>query len=186
MTTTDKQNVVELLRAQHDRIRTMFEDLNRAPIEERQERFRQLRRFLAVHETAEELITHPRVRMAAGGDAVVDARLAEETASKKLLAGLDDMDVHDSDFAPRLQELREAVLSHAEAEEREEFPLLQSEADEKQLQKMAAAVMAAEALAPTHPHPSVGSSMTTNLMAGPIASLVDRTRDAVTEVLRRS
>jgi hypothetical protein len=49
---------------------------------------------------------------------------------------------------------------------------------------MASAVRAAEAMAPTHPHPGV-ESMTANLMAGPIASVVDRTRDAVRAVLGR-
>jgi hypothetical protein len=37
--------------------------------------------------------------------------------------------------------------------------------------------------APTHPHPLVGSSMTTNMMAGPLASVLDRTRDAVRAAL---
>ncbi len=186
MTTTDNQNVVEVLLAQHDRIRTMFEEFSTAPLSQQQERFDQLRRFLAVHETAEELVTHPRVRMAEGGNAIVDARLEEETASKKLLATLDGMSLEDADFPARFQELQDAVLAHAEAEEREEFPLLRAEADQKQLEKMAAALIAAEAMAPTHPHPTVGSSMTTNLAAGPIASLIDRTRDAVTGILHRA
>ena len=49
---------------------------------------------------------------------------------------------------------------------------------------MAKAVLAAEALAPTRPHPGV-ESMTLNLALGPVASLVDRTRDAVQAVLDR-
>jgi hypothetical protein len=40
-----------------------------------------------------------------------------------------------------------------------------------------------EAVAPTHPHPSVGSSATMNLMAGPLAAVLDRTRDAVKRAL---
>jgi hypothetical protein len=43
---------------------------------------------------------------------------------------------------------------------------------------MAAAVKAAEAFAPTHPHAGVESA-TANLAAGPIAALVDRVKDAV-------
>ena len=178
-------DVVDLLLAQHERIRSLFVEVVAAPIEEKQEAFDRLRRLLAVHETAEELVTHPRVRLAEGGNEVVDARLEEETASKKMLAALDGMSVDDPGFAPRLAELEEAVLAHADAEEREEFPLLRRDVEAGQREAMAAAVLAAEALAPTHPHPSVGSSATTNLLAGPLASLVDRTRDAVTEVLRR-
>ena len=180
----DGSDVVDLLVAQHERIRGLFTELGAAPPAEKQEVFDRLRRLLAVHETAEELVTHPRVRLAEGGNEVVDARLEEETASKRMLAALDGMSVDDPGFAPRLAELQEAVLAHADAEEREEFPLLRQDVDEEQRQAMAAAVLAAEALAPTHPHPSVGSSATTNLLAGPLASLVDRTRDAVAEVLK--
>ena len=178
-------DVVALLLAQHEQIRQLFGDLETAPPVARQEIFDDLRRLLAVHETAEELITHPRTRTLPGGNDVVDARLDEETASKKLLASLDGMSVHDADFPARLAELKRAVLDHAAAEEREEFPLLADGLGERQLELMARAVRAAEALAPTHPHPSAGSSMATNLVAGPIAAVVDRTRDAVRSVLDR-
>jgi hemerythrin superfamily protein len=126
-----------------------------------------LRRFLAVHETAEELVTHPNARTAEGGNDVVDARLEEETQSKKLLADLDGMDVGDAAFQEKFAALKSAVLAHADAEEELEFPLLHANNDENMLATMATAIRAAEAAAPTHPHPSMGSSMTTNLMAGP-------------------
>lgn len=181
---TGKTDVVDLLVQQHGHIRGLFEAFDRAEdVTLRQQAFEELRRYLAVHETAEELITHPRARMADGGNDVVDARLAEETDAKKTLADLDGMKVDDPAFAPKLEALREAVVAHAEAEEREEFPLLRADNDEKMLERMAAAVLAAEKIAPTHPHPSVGSSATTNLMAGPVASLIDRTRDAVRAAL---
>jgi hemerythrin superfamily protein len=186
MTSTEKPDVVRLLTRQHERIRTLFTQLDGATGKEKQQTFEELRRFLAVHETAEELVTHPRARVTQGGNPVVDARLEEETAAKKMLAAMDRMSVEDAEFDARLSALRTAVLDHAAAEEREEFPLLVQKVDQKQLDLMAKAVAAVEAIAPTHPHPSVGSSMTTNLLAGPLASVVDRTRDAVTKVLDRS
>ncbi|WP_296607548.1 hemerythrin domain-containing protein [Nocardioides sp.] len=176
-------DVVELLLAQHERIRQLFADLESAQSDAKQAVFDELRRFLAVHETAEELVTHPRARTLPGGNDVVDARLEEETESKKLLAAMDGMSVDEPDFDRQLATLKKAVLDHAAAEERDEFPLLTEGLGERQLTVMAAAVRAAAALAPTHPHPSVGSSMTTNLAAGPLAALVDRTRDAVRAAL---
>lgn len=186
MTGGDSKDVVEVLLDQHRQIRTGFAEVAAAPAAEKQQRFASLRRLLAVHETAEELVTHPRVRMLEGGNDVVDARLEEETSSKKMLAALDGMEVDDPDFDARFAELRTAVLAHADAEERDELPLLRAEVDEAQRRKMGAALLAAEAVAPTHPHPSVGSAMVTNLAAGPLASVVDRTRDAVNAVLHRS
>jgi hypothetical protein len=122
--------------------------------------------------------------MAEGGNSVVDDRLEEETASKKILASLDGMKVDDPNFEAGFTALKQAVLDHAAAEEREEFPLLSQNSDPDQLALMAQAIKAAEAIAPTHPHPSVGSAMTTNLVAGPLASVIDRTRDAVNAALR--
>jgi hemerythrin superfamily protein len=181
---TDTENdVVALLRAQHARIRHLFEEVaTGAGSAFRQERFEELRTLLAVHETAEELVVHPQARHGEGGDAVVDERLREEHDAKEMLQALDGMKVTDPDFGPRLAELRTAVLDHAAGEERDEFPLLLATSDEKLRARMARAVTAAEAMAPTHPHPGV-ESLTANLLLGPMASVVDRTRDAVRAVL---
>lgn len=178
------KDVVDLLIEQHAHIRELFTKVGQArSTVTRQHAFEELRRFLAVHETAEELITHPTARMSDGND-VVDARLREEDAAKELLAELDHLDLDDDRFPGKLAELKTAVLAHAEAEEREEFPLLRQGQDQARLDRMARAVTAVEAIAPTHPHPRTGSSMTMNLMVGPLASVIDRTRDAVTKALR--
>lgn len=47
---------------------------------------------------------------------------------------------------------------------------------------MATAVKAAEAMAPTHPHPGTESAVK-NMTLGPVAALVDRTRDAVRKAM---
>ena len=183
---TAKHDVVDLLLDQHEHIRELITSVEQAAsTSARQQSFEELRRFLAVHETAEELIAHPAARTTDGGNDVVDARLEEETESKKMLAELDGMSVDEAGFKAKFQELKTAVLAHAKAEEQEEFTLLRKDKDAAQLERMASAVLAAEAIAPTHPHPSVGSSMTTNLMAGPLASVIDRTRDAVRAALEK-
>lgn len=181
---TTKLDVVDLLEEQHTHIRQLFTELGLAENPTaRKDKFEELRRFLAVHETAEELVTHPVARLADGND-VVDSRLEEETAAKKILARLDGMDTEDPRWRDLVEELQTAVLAHAEAEEAEEFPLLRAEADPATREQMAKALKAVEAIAPTHPHPSAGSSATMNLMAGPLASVIDRTRDAVKSVLK--
>lgn len=182
MSAETHSDVVALLKAQHQRIRAMFDAVEKATAEDRRKNFDDLRRFLAVHETAEEMVVHPRARTGAGGEQVVNPRLAEEHAAKELLSRLDGMETSDSDFTPTLAQLRSAVLAHAASEENEEFPLLEQATDESSRATMAAAVRAAEAIAPTHPHPGVESA-TANALAGPLASVVDRTRDAVRTVL---
>jgi hypothetical protein len=44
---------------------------------------------------------------------------------------------------------------------------------------MAGAVRAAEAAAPTRPHPAAGESAAANALAGPPLAVFDRIRDAV-------
>lgn len=179
-----RSDVVGLLRAQHQLIREMFDAVEAAHGEERRERFASLRAFLAVHETAEEIVVHPRARQTEDGQEVVDARLQEEHDAKQVLSRLDGMDTADGDFTPTLAQLRSAVLQHAASEEESELPLLSRENDERVLARMAEAVKAAEALAPTHPHAGVESA-TANVLLGPVASLVDRTRDVVRSVMDR-
>lgn len=178
-----EKDVVALLLDQHDRIRRLFAEVASADSHGlKADLFDQLRRLLAVHETAEELVTHPRARMTEGNE-VVDALLEEEHAGKELLAELEDIDVDDPRFDEALAALRTAVLEHADHEERDEFPLLLERNDDKTLRLMATAVRAAESVAPTHPHPLAGESVTVNAAVGPIAGVIDRTRDAVRSVL---
>jgi hemerythrin superfamily protein len=132
-----------------------------------------------VHETAEEMMVHPRVRRKIeNGDAVVDARLAEEHDAKEALAQLEKMDIGTAEFTKALIHLQAAVLAHAENEETEEFPLLEEQLDEAELQKLTVAVQAAERIAPTHPHPGVELGVA-NFALGPFVSLLDRARDAI-------
>jgi hypothetical protein len=74
------------------------------------------------------------------------------------------------------------VLDHAEREELEEFTRLERELDADDLNRMAKAVLAAEAIAPTRPHPGVESAKL-NFAVGPFASMLDRARDAIKSAL---
>ncbi|WP_197380083.1 hemerythrin domain-containing protein [Mycolicibacterium mengxianglii] len=178
-------DVVAFLVGQHNLIKDMFDDvLYATETKAREKAFVDLRQLLAVHETAEEMIVHPRARRDIdGGDEVVDARLKEEHEAKEQLAQLENMDIDSQEFLDALTVFRDAVTSHADREEAEEFSQLQRELDAKELKWMAAAVQAAEAIAPTRPHPGVESAKL-NLALGPFASMLDRARDTISAVLR--
>ncbi|GGQ07297.1 hemerythrin domain-containing protein [Streptomyces roseolilacinus] len=172
-------DVVSLLMRQHGDIRNLFDEVESATGDERRDAFRRLVRLLAVHETAEEEVVHPFARRnLPGGDQVVDERLAEEREAKEVLASLEEADPDSPDFAERLRALRTAVQEHARAEERYEFTHIRRSGDAGRLAAMARGVKAAEAMAPTRPHPGVESG-TANVLLGPLAALMDRTRDAV-------
>ena len=178
-------DVVAFLKAQHNLIKDMFDDvLHATDPKAREKAFVDLRQLLAVHETAEEMVVHPRARREIdAGDEVVDARLHEEHEAKEQLSKLENMDISSQEFLDALTEFQAAVIAHAEREETEEFEKLQRELDADDLKRMASAVQAAEAIAPTRPHPGVESAKL-NFAVGPFASMLDRARDAIGAALR--
>lgn len=172
------EDVIDLLTAQHQQVKSLFATLRGTKGDAASEPFDELRKMLAVHETAEEEIVYPALR-SIGADDIVEARLAEESDAKQALADLEKIGPSAPGFAGELASFEKAVLAHAEAEEREVFPRLQKEIDADQRRKMAQAVLAAEAIAPTHPHPKGPESAIGNLVVGPFVAMVDRVRDAI-------
>jgi hemerythrin superfamily protein len=181
--TMPQADAVALLIRQHDEIRMLCRKVEANTGARRAEAFERLRRMLAVHETAEEEVVHPLVRRTIpDGAEIVDARLAEEKRGKVMLRELERMGTADPSFPPMFARFRAAVLEHAEREEREEFPALRRRGA-AELRGLAAAIKAAEAMAPTHPHPGT-ETMTKNLLLGPFAAFIDRTRDVLSRIRR--
>jgi len=116
-------------------------------------------------------------RTAREGD-VIDARLEEERQAKEMLLRLYESGPGARNFDDRLLDLRLVVLGHAKREERYEFPQLRRVHGGARLRAAAAAARAAEAVAPTRPHPGVESA-TGNLLVGGPTAIIDRVRDAV-------
>jgi hypothetical protein len=171
-------DVVRVLLEQHARIRELFADVKTAEGEHKQHAFDELRALLAVHETAEEMVLRP-VTAKTAGQSVVDARNQEEAEANEVLKKLEKLDVDSPDFDQMLDDFESAVDDHAEAEESEEFPTVLADCDEEKRRTMGTHLRAAESIAPTHPHPSTAGSTVAQYTVGPIASLVDRTRDAI-------
>lgn len=180
MAATTPTDVIQFLVSQHEQIKGLFDETLTATGNDRKEPFVKLRRLLAVHETAEEEIVHPRAkRKLSDGKEVVSARIEEEHEAKKTLAQLEKMDISSPQFVTALAKFRDAVVKHAEQEEKQEFAKLQEELTSDELEKMGRAVKLAEAIAPTRPHAGVESQVA-NLMVGPFAAMLDRARDVVT------
>jgi hemerythrin superfamily protein len=173
----DASDVIEFLLNQHQQVRGLLDDVLSSSGEERQRYFDTVREMLARHETAEEMIVRPLTRKAPGGEQVAEGRMEEENEAKEVLAKLEKMDVDSADFTAMFQQFRQAVLDHAAAEERDEFPLLRQNTDPDALVAARDRVKRAEQMAPTHPHPSAKTTAM-NYVAGPFAAMLDRARDA--------
>ncbi|MEU8360420.1 hemerythrin domain-containing protein [Nonomuraea sp. NPDC048882] len=178
-----EHDVIDLLVAQHGRIRDLFDEVERAPADKVGEAFDRLTRLMSVHETAEEEIVHPYARRKLdNGQGVVADRLTEENRAKRMLVALHKAGVDHPRFWDRLAELRTAVTAHARSEERYEFARLRARTSVAERRAMAAAVRAAESLAPSRPHPGT-ESLTRNLLMGPPAAIMDRARDLIRKAL---
>jgi hypothetical protein len=187
VTTTQEQDVVDLLLEQHDQIRSLFSQVQSAHGETKRELFEDLVRLLAVHESAEEEIVHPFARRKLeDGDAVVDARLQEEDEAKHVLAELYDIGVDHPEFDMKFAALSMSVNEHALHEENEEFLHLRQTVEPDKLRRMAGALKAAEATAPTRPHPNAPESATGNVLAGPPMAIFDRVRDTIRDWRQRN
>ena len=181
-TDTTHGDLVSQLLAQHDQVRAGIDAVAQTTTAaSRQKAFDQLRELLARHETAEEMIVRPLTRRIDNGDEVAAARMDEENESKVVLAKLEKLDIASVEFARTFETFAHAVLTHAQREERLEFPLLLEHIDADRLEEAEKHLLLAEKTAPTHPHPSAKTT-TLNYVAGPVAALADRARDAISKV----
>jgi hemerythrin superfamily protein len=176
----DNVNGIDLLVSQHEQIKSLLARVSEgAGTSKVQEDFDELRRLLAVHETAEEVVLRPLTRSeVAGGRDIAAARMTEENEAKKVLAKLEKLGAASPEFVKEFSSFQAAVLAHAHAEETEEFAPLRSQQAAGHLGQLGNAIAEAERVAPTHPHP-FAKTTAANIVMGPFAAVVDRIRDAI-------
>ncbi|MFN8172844.1 MAG: hemerythrin domain-containing protein [Candidatus Nanopelagicales bacterium] len=174
------EDIIDVIHAQHGRIDELFAVLEEVPPAEQRAAFDDLRSFLAMHEAAEEVVlrraTHTR-----DVSSVLDARNAEEKDAAALLRDLEKAGVDDPRFPAMLRVLHGNVRRHAANEESFELPSLDLDAEERV--RLGKRFLLAARMAPTHPHPSVTGSPAAVAALGPFASLLDRARDAIRELV---
>jgi hemerythrin superfamily protein len=182
----DHTDILDLLLDDHQEFRQLFDELDQTEPAQRQELFRYVVARLASHEAAEEAVVHPTVRDdVPGGQEIAEARLAEEAEAEQLLADMDDLDPTSQEFADALGRLRDEVLTHAEHEEREEFPRLRSHVDAERRREMGEIFRRLRDSGPTRPHPNTPQTPEVRALAGPFVGMFDRARDAARDAFSR-
>jgi hemerythrin superfamily protein len=174
------EDVVSSVRADHDKVEHLLSSLDSTADSGLAEYFCQLREELVRHEVAEELIVYPAFRRnVPGGDAIADRRISEQSEAEAALARLEKHENEPVVLRAGLLQLRRDVLEHAENEEREVLPALETHTKAKDLQDLGQRYRKALDSAPTHPHPHMPDTPPGNVLLGPIAAVVDRMRDAM-------
>jgi hypothetical protein len=92
---------------------------------------------------------------------------------------LERMDAGDAEFDSTVTSLIEEIRHHVEHEEGRMFGELRARFSHDELVTMAEQVESVKKLAPTRPHPLTPNEAGVRLLVGPLASLIDHLRDAV-------
>lgn len=173
-------DIVAQLRLDHGSVRTLLNLFERVPVAGRAEYFCELVPVLVGHETAEEEVVYPAIRsLDPEAGPLLGGLIEEQAAATAVLARMEDLDPQSEDFASELVLLRRAVLAHAAREEVELFALLDQHAVYVDRPTLAVRYQLAKQAAPTHPHPHAPHTAPANLIMTPVASMVDRIRDAL-------
>ena len=136
---------------------------------------------LVRHAEAEEQYLYPAFREhLEGGDELADHELSEHQEAEAEMDEIMELGADDPELRRRFEQLVEEINHHIEGEETEALPRLAAACPREQLVTLGTKIEAAKKMAPTRPHPSSPDTPPLNKVLGLGASLVDRTRDAVT------
>ncbi len=128
-------NAIELLKTQHEEAKGLFDQIEAAEDEDKEELFEQLADALAVHATIEEKHFYPATRNARTEELLQEA-VEEHLSVKRLIADLLDMSPEDAQFDAKVTVLREQVEHHVEEEEGELFPRVKKMFKEDELEDL--------------------------------------------------
>ena len=137
-------NAIDLLKADHDRVSSLFEQVKANEDDDNRDVFEQIKDELEAHTHIEETIFYPKLKDE-GDEELKDIVLEgvqEHSQVKTLLRELSDL-VEDSEvFKPKLKVLMENVEHHVQEEEGEMFQLVEEQFDEEFLEELGATMEA--------------------------------------------
>lgn len=176
-------NAIRVLKDDHRTIKklfTQFEGLGERASRTRQQVVARIIQELSAHAVVEEQLLYPAMRARGGEleDMALEA-LEEHHVAKWVLHELSKLTPQDERFDAKTKVLIESVRHHMEEEEESAFPRFQEAFDRQELEVLGQAMIEARKLAPTRPHPRSPQQPPANLVAGVIASMMDRSLDLV-------
>lgn len=122
-------NAVELLKADHDVVRKLFQDVKESDDSKHPAIFKKIKAEIDVHAHIEEVIFYPKLKED-GDKELVDIVLEgieEHRQIKMFLRQLADLSDDSEQFEPKLKVLMEDTDHHVKEEEDEMFPLVKDQ-----------------------------------------------------------
>ncbi len=128
-------DAIELLETQHEEVENLFEKIERAGEDEKQDLFEQLADALAVHTTIEEKHFYPATKSARTEELLQEA-VEEHLSAKRLVADLMEMSPDDPQFEAKIKVLQEQVDHHVEEERTQLFPKVRKLLEKEELEDL--------------------------------------------------
>jgi len=131
-------NAVELLKADHDIVRKLFQAVKESDESKHPAIFKKIKAELDVHAHIEETIFYPKLQ-ADGDKELVDIVLEgieEHRQMKMFLRQLADLSEGSEQFEPKLKVLMEDTDHHVKEEEDKMFPLVKEQFDSSTLNQL--------------------------------------------------
>ena len=117
-------NALDLLLADHEKVRKLLEELDKTTergVQTRQELFKRVKDELTVHEIIEEEIFYPELRAHPKAKDIVLEGYEEHHVVDLLMSELESLDVTDETWGPKALVMKENIEHHIEEEEGEMF-----------------------------------------------------------------
>ena len=183
--TETQRDVVDLLSADHREFEQIFQQLeglrgatDEASVRRKRELVDEVTIGLAKHSVAEETQVYPQVEKELDKEEAEHSK-EEHAEAEETMKRLERMDADDPGFDGAVAELIQEIRHHVEHEEGRMFAELRARFSREQLVEMAEKVESVKKFAPTRPHPMTPNEGPVRAVAGPLASLLDHLRDAV-------
>jgi iron-sulfur cluster repair protein YtfE (RIC family) len=126
-------DLLGILYSHHARVHELLESVQAVRGSERAQAFDQLKTLLSAHEMAEQAVVRPVTARNAGPE-IADARTEEEQQADDVIAQLAVLDVDSDQFDDQFADFKQAVTEHAEAEENNEFPILEEQGEQERME----------------------------------------------------
>ena len=147
-------DVFEVLKADHEEVKSMLDKLGGGESQERQQLAERLVSEESKHEAAEQACFWPAVRESvAGGGALADTALHQEAEGSEVLDKLSKASAGSAEFDELISTFTKAALEHIAFEEDQVWPKLKPALDTQSKNDLGAKVEQAKKTASTGPHP---------------------------------
>jgi hypothetical protein len=179
-----ENDAIAVLENDHATLQELFARVSH-PDEDRAAVLAELLRRLSAHVAAEKQLIVPLLRdRGDGGEALAEQIGADHDVMERAIVLIERRKVNSTDVPDLVNELLDLTQAHVRTADERLIPLLRDSLAEAERAELGAALRSDEVQLSTHPHPHLPDTGPAAKVTRAAAQLVDRARDASTELHR--